>query len=104
MSHTTIRRNAHKKIDGLVACALRARLLDHSDMGSDRAMADPTDAAEELAAWKKWTVDRGRSTTCGASIHERTNVNGERETVLWLSWHMNRLLEYVLDPSLVKVA
>ena len=100
----TIRRNAHKKIDALVATATSARLLDHSDMGADRAFADPAEAASLLADWKAWTVTRGRSTTCGASVHTSTRVDGTRQTVLWLSWHMNRLLEYVLPLADARVS
>lgn len=102
---TTIRRNAHRKIDTLASAALRARLLDHGDMGEYREIPNPADAAGLLADWKAWSKTRGRGPTCGASVHERTNAQtGERELVLWLSWHMNRLLEYVLDPAQVEVS
>lgn len=85
---TTIRRNAHKKIDALVAHAVKAVRYDHGDMGGNTYYAAPEDARGALADWKDWTK----------------GGHGEDELVLWLSWHMNLMLEYVLDRAALTCA
>lgn len=102
-NYTTIRRNAHRKIQALADQAIAARLWDHGDMGAIEEIGLER-AQELLEDWRAWSAERGKRTSCYAALNEGTTRYGKggslrRQTVLTLAYHSNRGIDFILSDE-----